>query len=185
MYDMKMLETWKTDRDPESVSKNKKPVQEKFISTALEDSTSILNSIESLEYDNNREIVLLDNYNKNRNTLGFSKIFKFKKIEHLSLVADFILDQARKSKTLQNHSMNYLLKIIMESILEILNDFTNKNKSDLDISSIIEESKVYLEKLLKQNVKQLAKLPIPLRDQKKWNLPGQRNQNLLRAITKR
>ncbi|MCB1144143.1 MAG: response regulator [Leptospiraceae bacterium] len=157
MYDMKMLETWKTDRDPESVSKNKKPVQEKFISTALEDSTSILNSIESLEYDNNREIVLLDNYNKNRNTLGFSKIFKFKKIEHLSLVADFILDQARKSKTLQNHSMNYLLKIIMESILEILNDFTNKNKSDLDISSIIEESKVYLEKLLKQNVKQLAK----------------------------
>ena len=147
IYNKTILEVWDTDSSVEILSDNNKDIMDQFLLKSKEHSQWMLENLSSAEYSSVKDVIFNDYYNRNRFILGFSKILKIKKIEHISGISDFILDFSREKKSFSQNSMNYLLKILQESNLNIYEEIQNKKKTSLDLTNIVEESKVYLEKV--------------------------------------
>jgi two-component system, chemotaxis family, sensor kinase CheA len=153
MYTKNIIEIWSTDSVQENTNDSNNKILIQFLSGTKESIDQILKKLTNINYDNNKENTLNYFYTSNRNILGFSKILKLKKLEHNCLILDFIFDYSRQTGTLDSHSMNYLAKIILETNLKMINDFIEHRKTSIDISTIVEESKVYLFSVLDQTIK--------------------------------
>lgn len=147
IYNKTILEVWSTDASIENLLETGSTSIEQFLLKSKEHSEWMLQNLSSAEYSSKKDIIFNEYYNRNRFILGFSKILKIKKIEHTSGISDFIFDFSREKKSFSLNSMNYLIKILQESNLKIYEDFQNKKKSGFDLTNIVEESKVYLEKV--------------------------------------
>ncbi len=142
-----ILEIWTTDSSIEVISETNTSLLDQFFTKSKEHSLWMLENLPTAEYSSKKDILFNDFYNKNRFILGFSKILKIKKIEHTSGISDFIFDYSREKKSFSHNSMNYLIKILQESNLKMYEEFHDQKKSSLDLSNIVEESKVYLGKV--------------------------------------
>ena len=142
-----ILEIWSTDSSIELLTETNSSILDQFFTKAKEHSLWMLENLPTAEYSSKKDILFNDFYNKNRFILGFSKILKIKKIEHTSGISDFIFDFSREKKSFSHNSMNYLIKILQESNLKIYEEFRDQKKSSFDLTNIVEESKVYLEKV--------------------------------------
>ncbi len=147
IYNKTILEVWSTDSSLENLVEISSTSIEQFLLKSKEHSEWMLQNLPSAEYSSKKDIIFNEYYNRNRFILGFSKILKIKKIEHTSGISDFIFDFSRDKKSFSFHSMNYLIKILQESNLNIYEELQNKKKSGYDLTNIVEESKVYLEKV--------------------------------------
>ncbi len=146
IYNKTILEVWATDSTLETLTENKAELFDQFFIKSKEHSQWMLENLQTAEYSSKKDILFNDYYNRNRFILGFAKILKIKKLEHSSGIADFIYDYSREIKTFSHNSMNYLIKILQESNLKIIQEFQDNKKASFDISHLVEESKVYLEK---------------------------------------
>lgn len=146
-YTKQIFEIWDIDDKNEEIKTGDSRIINNFLVQAKEKINWVLSDYSGVEYNPSKEILFSQFYTNNRFILGFSKIFKIGKLEHLSSIADFIFDFARTKNTLSMHSMNYLARIIMETKLKIIEELQEKNSSSLDILPIVDESKVYLKKI--------------------------------------
>ena len=119
-----------------------------FLTQSMSEVKSILKIVTSLEISKNKQQDLDQIYRKNHNILGFSKIFKIQKLTHLTSLLDFIFDFARKENSVSKYSVDYLIKLILNSEMKVLNQLNDTGFIKEDISLLIEEAKVYLSKPL-------------------------------------
>ena len=128
IYNKTILEVWSTDSSLENLVEISSTSIEQFLLKSKEHSEWMLQNLLSAEYSSKKDIIFNEYYNRNRFILGFSKILKIKKIEHTSGISDFIFDFSRDKKSFSFHSMNYLIKILQESNLNIYEELQNKKK---------------------------------------------------------
>jgi two-component system, chemotaxis family, sensor kinase CheA len=164
-----ILENWELDEKPEVLLIDNHLVYN-FLTQAKEKINWILSEFSGVEYSPSKDIILKEFYTHNRFILGFSKVFKLRKIEHLSLINDFIFDFARQNNTLALHSMNYLARIGLESMLKIISEITESKKTTVDLLPIVEESKVYLKKIYDNYIKKKEIHPTPERKEVRTDL---------------
>ena len=160
IYNKTILEVWNTDSAVEGLSDPNLGMLEQFLSKSKEHSEWMLENLSNAEYSSKKDVIFNEYYNRNRFILGFSKILKIKKIEHTSGIADFIFDFSREKKSFSQNSMNYLIKILQESNLKIVDDLQNNKKSAFDLTNIVEESKVYLEKVFENALRKKPEIKI-------------------------
>ena len=109
---------------------------------------SILAIVNGLELSKNKQGDLDTAYRKNHTILGFAKILRIQKMIHLTSILDFIFDFARKENSVSKFSVDYLIKLILNSEVKVLNQLSDAGFIKEDISLLVEESKVYLSKPL-------------------------------------
>jgi hypothetical protein len=74
-------------------------------------------------------------------------------MENINSIADFLFDYSRDKKTLTQHSMNYLAKILLETEQRIIKELLEQRSTGIDICTIVEESRVYLLKVLEEHIR--------------------------------
>ena len=146
MYSLEILQSWELGNSIETVSN----IENKLLSNFLEKSKleipekiNLLSGYHSVE---DKDDVLNKLYRFSHLSQGLCNLFHIQKLKHLYSILDFIFDTSRNLNTIHIHSFDYLSKLILDTILEITNEFINKNSSSKNISLLIEESKVYLQK---------------------------------------
>ncbi len=184
-YSNYIFTNWETDKIQEQINLDNSTLLKNFLLQSKEKTSWSLKNFSGIEYHPNKESIFQELYVNNRFILGFSKIFKLKKIEHLCSILDFIFDYSRSKNTLSLFSMNYLSRIILETSLKIINELEEKQVCSFDISPIVEESKTYLSKVYEETLKQSnhieittsyhAKDPEPLEDEQ----PVEKKQEII------
>lgn len=96
-----------------------------------------------LEFNRDREEILHQCYRKTFQIRGFAEIHNLAKLLRLFEILVFIFDQARLIGSLSKYSFDYLVKIHLKAILEIVTELENQAESHKDITAIIEESRLY------------------------------------------
>lgn len=91
--------------------------------------------------------------------MGFAHILDVPKVAHLWAMLDFALDFARKIETFQQHSLDYLVKMLVETSAKILEELSSKGTSGLDLTDIVSECKMYLQAPLDEWTAELEKPP--------------------------
>ena len=152
-YSDYILTIWDTDKTQEEIKLEDSNLLKNFLLESKQKLSWNISNLNGVEYHPSKEIILKQFYSNNRLILGFSKIFKLKKLEHLCAVGDFIFDYSRSENTLSLFSMNYLARIILETSFKIVNDLLEKQVCSIDISSIVEESNIYLSNIYEQTQK--------------------------------
>ncbi|MBK8398359.1 MAG: response regulator [Leptospiraceae bacterium] len=150
MYSEEILTIWQDDKSPENplIDPMGRKLFKQFLTQSLSEVQSILKIVTSLEISKNKQQDLDQIYRKNHNILGFSKILKIQKLTHLTSLLDFIFDFARKENSVSKYSVDYLIKLILNSEMKVLNQLNDTGFIKEDISLLIEEAKVYLSKPL-------------------------------------
>ncbi|MDA1013532.1 MAG: response regulator [Planctomycetota bacterium] len=97
---------------------------------------------------------------------GFAQILEVPKISHLWAMLDFALDFVRKIETFQQHSLDYVVKMLLETSRTILDDLSSKGTNGLDLTDIVSECKMYLQTPLDEWTAELEKPPEPEADLK-------------------
>jgi len=159
-YSNEIFTNWETDKIQEQINLDNSTLLKNFLLQSKEKTSWGLKNFSGIEYHPNKESIFQELYVNNRFILGFSKIFKLRKIEHLCSILDFIFDYSRFKKTLSLFSMNYLSRIILETSLKIINELEEKQVCSFDISPIVEESKTYLSKVYEETLKQANQIEI-------------------------
>lgn len=120
------------------------PIYKKFIEYAIQDTSKLSKLLEGIEY-NKDKLILFDNFYRSAHVIyGFSKILNMKKVSHLAAILEIVIDFVREIKTTSKYSIDYLIKIIIKDIENILRSFGKQKRTDKDISSLIEECRIYL-----------------------------------------
>ncbi len=83
-------------------------------------------------------------YRNNHVLAGMARIYGIHKLDHLLDIIDFALDLARQLKTMEKHSVDYLVKLFYEKIGLMTTDLIERGKIDLDIADFVEEGRNYL-----------------------------------------
>ncbi|HNO23577.1 MAG TPA: response regulator [Leptospiraceae bacterium] len=145
-YHLEIFSPWPDDgvQENASVDKNSRRLYENFITTAMLDVNYMIGSLQGLEISRTKSETLLNMYKINHNIFGFAKILKLNKIFHLASISDFAFDFARKENTLTKHSVDYLIRLLLNMQLKLLKDFMAEDSSSEDISLLIEECRLYL-----------------------------------------
>lgn len=150
MYSEEILTIWQEDKNPENplIEAQSRNLFKQFIVQSLSEVQSILAIVNGLEISKNKQGDLDTAYRKNHTILGFAKILRIQKMIHLTSILDFIFDFARKENSVSKYSVDYLIKLILNSEVKVLNQLSDAGFIKEDISLLVEESKVYLSKPL-------------------------------------
>lgn len=150
MYSEEILSLWKEDKPAENplIEAQSRKLFKQFIGKSLNDVQTILNKVAGLEISKNKQSDLDSVYRINHTMLGFSKILRIQKLTHLTSILDFIFDFARKENSVSKYSIDYLIKLILNVEIKILNQLSDSGFIKEDISLLVEEAKVYLSKPL-------------------------------------
>ena len=88
---------------------------------------------------------ILDNlYRYNYVLFGMTRIFQIPKLNHLFEILNFVFDLTRKIGTIREFSTDYLIKLLYDKSILMIEELNSKNTISLDTSDLIEESKNYL-----------------------------------------
>jgi two-component system chemotaxis sensor kinase CheA len=130
----------------------------KFIENLEIELPNLLQNLSQYDITEDKDELINKSYRFVHKSLGHSKLFKLEKIHHLFAILEFIFDSARKLNTIHIHSFDYLSKLILENLIEIILDLKSKNYSDKNISLLIEESFVYLHKPIESYIEKKEQL---------------------------
>lgn len=92
---------------------------------------------------------------------GFASILEIPKITHLWSMMDFALDLVRKIETFQQYSIDYLVKMTLDTSTTILDEFSTKGTSKFDLTDIVGECEMYLKPPMEEWNAQLEQVPEP------------------------
>ena len=150
MYSEEILTIWQEDKSPENplIEAQSRNLFKQFITQSLSEVQLILAIVNGLDMSKNKQGDLDLAYRKNHTILGFAKILRIQKMIHLTSILDFIFDFARKENSVSKFSVDYLIKLILNSEVKVLNQLSDAGFIKEDISLLVEEAKVYLSKPL-------------------------------------
>jgi two-component system chemotaxis sensor kinase CheA len=150
MYSEEILTIWQDDKAPENplIDPQSRKLFKQFLTESLSEVQAILRIVTALEISKNKQQDLDLIYRKNHTILGFARILKIQKLIHLTSLLDFIFDFARKENSVSKYSVDYLIKLILNSEMKVLNQLNDTGFIKDDISLLVEEAKVYLSKPL-------------------------------------
>ena len=150
MYSEEILTIWLDDKSPENplIDPQSRKLFKQFLTQSISEVQKILQVVTGLEISKNKQQDLDLIYRKNHTILGFAKILKIQKLIHLTSLLDFIFDFARKENSVSKYSVDYLIKLILNSEMKVLNQLNDTGFIKEDISLLVEEAKVYLSKPL-------------------------------------
>lgn len=107
----------------------------------------IESAVRGIEQNENEDI-FDELYRRSHILYGFADIFNIPKICHLLAVLDFVFDYARKTQTLNEHSLKYLISLIIETTGKSVDEYKADRVCSIDLRDVIEECANYLQKLL-------------------------------------
>ncbi|MEI8093454.1 MAG: response regulator [Spirochaetales bacterium] len=94
---------------------------------------------------------LLDHlYRNNHIMAGMAKLHGLDKLAHLFQILDFALDWARYRKTVREHSIDYLIKLLYTKGSELAETLGSAATQDPDITDLVDESRNYLQNPLRE-----------------------------------
>lgn len=137
------LEEWPTDTPEEdlSLSKELEPLLVGLAAKAddiLEYAPKLAS--ETADFDG-----LFDKaYSDSHYITGFGRIITSNKIVHLGMLSELITESGRQLQTYSDHSMLYLLDLLIKKLTLILSDFLSNQSTDIDIADVVNECAIYL-----------------------------------------
>jgi two-component system chemotaxis sensor kinase CheA len=94
--------------------------------------------------------------------LGFCKILGLEKPAHVLSMADYLLDIGRNDGDYSRGSMDYVIKLSLNTSLDILRELGGQGVCDTDTSEIIEECLRYIRPIIEQENNKISQRQIPL-----------------------
>ena len=136
MYSEEILTIWLDDKSPENplIDPQSRKLFKQFLTQSISEVQKILQVVTGLEISKNKQQDLDLIYRKNHTILGFAKILKIQKLIHLTSLLDFIFDFARKENSVSKYSVDYLIKLILNSEMKVLNQLKDTGFIKEDIS---------------------------------------------------
>ena len=127
MYSEEILTIWQEDKSPENplIEAQSRNLFKQFITQSLSEVQLILAIVNGLDMSKNKQGDLDLAYRKNHTILGFAKILRIQKMIHLTSILDFIFDFARKENSVSKFSVDYLIKLILNSEVKVLNQLSD------------------------------------------------------------
>ncbi|MDM8515205.1 response regulator [Desulfobacterales bacterium HSG16] len=107
----------------------------------------IESTVRGIEQNENEDI-FDELYRRSHILYGFADIFNIPKICHLLAILDFVVDYARKTQTLNEHSLKYLISLIIETTGKSVDEYKTDRLCSIDLHDVVEECANYLQKLL-------------------------------------
>lgn len=149
-YTIQILEIENFDKEIEiiQIPIEKQEIFQNYIKELRLFLQSFVSHIDGLEFKKEKSEILKSLVHKNKFYEKFAKIFELKKISHLLNIVGFCLAYAREYNTLTSNSMDYILKLIIRTSIRMIDEIEKSNSISEDLSSIIDESKIYLKKIL-------------------------------------
>ena len=103
-----------------------------------------MNLIDQLSLGSNVEEILDKLYRNNYVLFGMTKIYQIEKLNHFFEILNFTFDLTRFLGTIREHSTDYLIKLLYDKSLIIIDELQRNNSTSVDITDLIDESKNYL-----------------------------------------
>jgi hypothetical protein len=103
-----------------------------------------LSLVNQMNLGSNIEEILENLYKNNYVLFGMTRIYEIHKLNHLFEILNFVFDLTRKIGTIREHSSDYLIKLLYDKSILMIDELNSKNTISIDISDLIEESKNYL-----------------------------------------
>ena len=94
--------------------------------------------------------------------LGFCKILGLEKPAHVLSMADYLLDIGRDDGDYSRGSMDYVIKLSLNTSLDILRQLGGQGFCDTDTSEIIEECLRYIRPIIEKENNKISQRQIPL-----------------------
>ena len=143
VQDRTWLEVWEVDKTSLSLalSHSDHAILRDFLATAEEDLNKVVRMVGVPSDDRD----VHDRAYKNVHfILGFCKIMGLVKAAHVLAHADYLLDLGRKDGNFTRNSMDYVIKLSINTCLKIFRDIAQSEICNLDTSEIIEECARYI-----------------------------------------
>ncbi len=103
-----------------------------------------LSLVNQMNLGSNIEEILENLYKNNYVLFGMTRIYEIHKLNHLFEILNFVFDLTRKIGTIREHSSDYLIKLLYDKSILMIDELNSKNTISIDTSDLIEESKNYL-----------------------------------------
>jgi two-component system chemotaxis sensor kinase CheA len=100
--------------------------------------------VNQINLGSNIEEILDNLYRNNYVLFGMTRIFHIQKLNHLFEILNFVFDLTRKIGTIREFSTDYLIKLLYDKSILMIEELNSKNTISIDTSDLIEESKNYL-----------------------------------------
>ena len=141
--DRTWLEVWEADKSSLSIalSPSDHAILRDFLVLAEQDLNKILKTIGVPTDDRDVHDRIYRNVHY---ILGFCKIMGLIKAAHVLTHADYLLDLGRKDGNFTRNSIDYVIKLSINTCLKIFYDITQSEICSLDTSEIIEECARYI-----------------------------------------
>jgi two-component system, chemotaxis family, sensor kinase CheA len=143
VQDRTWLEVWEVDKTSLSLalSHSDHAILRDFLATAEEDLNKVVKMVGVPSDDRD---VHDRAYRNVHFILGFCKIMELVKAAHVLAHADYLLDLGRKDGNFTRNSMDYVIKLSINTCLKIFRDIAQSEICNLDTSEIIEECARYI-----------------------------------------
>ena len=143
VQDRTWLEVWEVDKTSLSLalSHSDHAILRDFLATAEEDLNKVVRMVGVPSDDRD---VHDRAYRNVHFILGFCKIMGLVKAAHVLAHADYLLDLGRKDGNFTRNSMDYVIKLSINTCLKIFRDIAQSEICNLDTSEIIEECARYI-----------------------------------------
>ena len=151
VQDRTWLEVWESDKASLSLdpSSSDHAILREFLAVAEVDLNKILKTIGVPTDDRD----VHDNaYRSIHFILGFARILGLMKAAHVLAPADYLLDLGRKDGNFTRNSMDYVIKLSINTGLKIFHEISQSEICNLDTSEIIEECARYIKPLIEMDV---------------------------------
>ncbi len=89
-------------------------------------------------------------YRRSHILYGFATILALPKVTHLLALLDFTCNYARDIETFEQHSMDYVVHLLVTMTQEVLADFHAHGHCQRDLREVLEECRTYLHPLFQQ-----------------------------------
>lgn len=141
------LEVWETDKvvlhlDLEPSIRS---IFVDFLASAEETLSSVFESFDTPTEDSDRQDLAYRNVHY---ILGFCGVFDIQKAVHVLMYADYLIDLGRKEGKFSRGSMDYVIKLSINTAIAIFRELKSSGSCTLDISEIIEECARYINPLI-------------------------------------
>lgn len=146
LYPENLFSPWPGDATPE-----RKPTGERaqamlpaFQAETVATVAWMKDTMQNLGQEEQDEEIFEQVYRRCHVIAGFASILEVPKITHMWAMMDFALDLVRKIETFQQYSIDYLVKMILDTSVTVLDDLSNSGTSNFDLTDIVSECHMYL-----------------------------------------
>jgi two-component system chemotaxis sensor kinase CheA len=151
-YPANLLDAWPDDRGP--VTLPDRPTVRAFFPRLHTETTTALTWVtDTIRNVKEQEDAVFDRlYRRCHVPYGLATVLGLPKATHVLAVLDFTLDLARGLQTFENHSLNYVVSLLVTAVQGVFDDFISTGRSERDLIDVIDECRTYLSEPLKKTL---------------------------------